>query len=321
MKIIITGAAGFIGFHLCKKLCERGDTVVGIDNFNKYYSVKLKRDRAKKLRSFKSFTMNEFDICKADHVEDLFRHEDKEGRINRIVHLAAQAGVRHSIEYPKEYINTNIVGFHNVLECAKDYGVEGFIYASSSSVYGNNRGENREAQKIAKPISLYAATKATNEIIAYYYHHMFKMHCTGLRFHTVYGSMGRPDMALHLFADGIVKGKPINVFNYGDMERDFTYIDDVIDGIIASIDKNYIWEVFNLASGSTVRLLDYIKCLEKEFGIKAEKNMMPMQPGDVKSSVANISRAIDKLGYAPKTNVDVGIKEFVKWYKEYYKVK
>lgn len=318
MKHIITGAAGFIGFHLSKALCERGDTVIGIDNFNDYYNPKLKRDRAKILKKFKNFTINEFDICDWDVVDDVFNYEDKEGRIDRVIHLAAQAGVRHSLQVPGEYVQTNIVGFHNILECAKQYGAKGFIYASSSSVYGNNRAVNKESQKIMKPISLYAATKACNEIIAYYYHNMFKMNCTGLRFHTVYGTWSRPDMALHLFADGITKGHPIKVFNHGEMLRDFTYVDDIVSGLIASIDKNYKWEVFNLASGHTVQLLDYIKVLEKEFGKKAEKEMLPMQPGDVKKSIADVSRAAKKLGYKPQTQINKGIKEFVKWYKEYY---
>lgn len=316
MRILITGSAGFIGFHLNRRLLAEGHTVVGVDNFNDYYDVKLKRDRDKILHRFENFTLNENDICKLDDMKRVFY-----SGFDAVVNLAAQAGVRYSIENPHAFIETNVMGFTNILECAKNAGVENFIYASSSSVYGKHSIQpSNEEHNVMAPCSLYAATKVSNEAIAFSYHDMFGINCTGLRFFTVYGPWGRPDMALQLFADGIVRGNHIDVYNYGDMYRDFTYIDDIVNGIVACIYKKYKFEIFNLGSGVKVPLMKYISYLESELGIVAQKRMLPMQRGDVKKSLADIRHAKKMLDYKPTTYVKEGIKKYVEWYKEYYGV-
>jgi len=316
MRILVTGSAGFIGFHLSRRLLAEGHTVVGVDNFNNYYDVKLKRDRDKILHRFKNFTVNENDICKLDDMKRVF----SDG-FDAVVNLAAQAGVRYSIENPHTFIQTNIAGFTNIIDCAKEAGVKNFIYASSSSVYGKHSLQpSNEEHNIMSPRSLYAATKISNEAIAFSYHDLFDMNCAGLRFFTVYGPWGRPDMALQLFADGISQNHRIDIFNHGDMYRDFTYIDDIIEGIVSCIYRQCGFQVFNLGSGAKVPLTKYISVLEKEFNKVAQKRLLPMQPGDVRESLADISKAKGWLNYKPTVYVEEGIKRYVKWYKEYYGV-
>jgi len=314
--ILVTGSAGFIGFHVTRKLIESGCLVIGVDNFNSYYDSKLKEARnaiLEELRGYRLYRGNIEDIA-------LIKKIFKENKINKVCHLAAQAGVRYSIENPHSYIQSNLVGFTNVIEETKNAGIKTFVYASSSSIYGESkRIPFSEEEDASKPISLYAATKKANELIAYSYHHLFGLKCTGLRFFTVYGPWGRPDMAIFKFADAISKGKPISVYNHGKMKRDFTYIDDIVAGILSALEKSHSFEVLNLGNGKPVTLGYFIRMLEKHLGKKAIKEMLPMQPGDVPMTYADISRSLRKLNYKPKTNVDSGIEEFVRWYKEYAK--
>lgn len=315
MKILITGAAGFIGFHTAKLLLERGDTVIGFDNFNEYYDPTLKQARAKELEGYENFTMIRGDILDRPALAKAMQGVD------RVLHLAALAGVRYAFDHPTEYIDINIKGFFHVIDEVRLQNIPGLVYASSSSVYGGNTSfPSKETDRVDDPVSLYGMNKRDNEQMAYVYHKLYGTHTTGLRFFTVYGPWGRPDMALFLFADAIIKGQTLNIFGQGKMQRDFTYVDDIVSGIVASIDKNYEKEVFNLGCGKTEELMDYIGTLEKSLGMEGKKEYLPMQPGDTVRSSADISHAKEKLGFAPKTKISEGIPNFVEWYRTYYKV-
>ena len=317
MKILLTGGAGFIGFHTTKALLERGNEVVVVDNFNDYYNPELKEDRVKQLKSgFENITINRVDISNYKELEKIFQKE----KIDKVCHLAAQAGVRYSLDEPFIYESTNVLGTLNLLELCRHYKVKDFIFASSSSVYGENKKiPYSEEDRVDNQVSLYAATKKTNEIMASTYHHLFGLNCAGLRFFTVYGPWGRPDMGVFIFLDNIYKGKEIDVFNNGEMARDFTYIDDIVSGIVAAIEKRFSYEIFNLARGQSLKLINYISAIEKCLDKKAKINMMPMQPGDVKDTWADTTKAKKLLGYEPKVSLEEGVAKFVNWYKEYYK--
>jgi UDP-glucuronate 4-epimerase len=320
MKILITGAAGFIGFHTAKKLLDRGDTVVGFDNFNAYYDPELKEARNTILEGYDNYTCIRGDLKNVADLEKAFDLIGS-GPDSRVVNLAAQAGVRHSIENPNEFIQDNISGFGNVIELCKQREVGGLIYASSSSVYGNNKEQpSKEEHNTDKQVSLYGTTKKENELHAHVYHDLFGVHSTGLRFFTVYGPYGRPDMALFLFTDWIVNNKPMQIFGEGKMQRDFTYVEDTAAGVVAAIDKNYEYEIFNLGAGHTEELMDYVSAVEKALGKEGKKDMLPMQPGDVVSTSADITKAKKMLGYEPKIRIAEGVPKFVEWYKEYYNV-
>jgi UDP-glucuronate 4-epimerase len=320
MKILLTGSAGFIGFHTAKMLLERGDTVVGFDNFNEYYDPKLKDARNEVLEGYDNFSIIRGDLKSIDALKSAFDIIGG-GKDTRVCHLAAQAGVRHSIENPDEFIQDNIQGTNNIFELCKEYNVGGVTYASSSSIYGDNeQSPFKEEHKSDKPMSLYGMTKKCNELQAYTYYSLHGVKSTGLRFFTVYGPYGRPDMALFLFTDWIVNNKPMQIFGEGKMQRDFTYVEDIASGIVAALDKNYDYEVFNLGGGKTEELMTYISTLEQALGKVGQKEMLPMQPGDVVSTSADISKAQKMLGYDPKTHISEGIPKFVKWYKEYYEV-
>ncbi len=308
----MTGAAGFIGYHAAQVLLDRGDEVVGLDNFSPYYDPELKEARAKRLEGKEGFTLIRGDICDRETVANAMKGVD------RVCHLAALAGVRYAFEHPDEYIAINIDGFFNILDEVRKQEIPGLIYASSSSVYGGNTKQpSSEEDRVDDPISLYGMNKRDNELMAHTYHKLYGIPVTGLRFFTVYGPWGRPDMALFLFTDAILNDREINVFGEGKMQRDFTYIDDIVDGLIASIDKNYDEEVFNLGCGKQEELMDYIKTIEEACGKEAKKNFMPMQPGDVRASSADISKAKQMLNYDPKTEIKEGIPKFVDWYREY----
>jgi len=314
MKILVTGAAGFIGMHLCKALLEKGYEVYGIDNLNDYYDINLKSSRLKNLKNLKNFTFSKVDISDADSLDNIFKSFNPE----KVVNLAAQAGVRYSLENPHAYIQTNIVGFMNILECCRHNKIKGLIYASSSSVYGGNKKiPFSVSDPVDSPISIYAASKKSNELMAYTYSHLYGLNTTGLRFFTVYGPWGRPDMAMYIFTDNILNGKPIPVFNNGNMKRDFTYIDDIIQGLLSSIEKNYPCEVFNLGNNNSENLMDVISRIEELLGKKAEINFLGMQPGDVKKTFADIEKSKKLLDYLPETKVHRGIENFIKWYKKY----
>ncbi len=318
MNILLTGTAGFIGHATAKYFLERGDTVIGVDNFNDYYDVSLKEDRNKELEKYPKYKLYRIDISNLKDLEKIF----KENEIDRVCHLAAQAGVRYSIDNPYVYADSNMVGFVNMINLTKDKGIKYFIYASSSSVYGDtSKIPFVETEDVSKPISLYAASKRSNELIAYTYHHLFKLNTIGLRFFTVYGPWGRPDMAIFKFADQMKKGEEIPVFNYGkNMKRDYTYIDDIVDGVIKAIDCEYESEIFNLGKGSPDELGYMIETLEKYMGVKATKKLLPMQKGDVLITYSDTSKAKKMLKYEPKITLDEGIKKFVEWYKGYYKM-
>lgn len=320
MKILVTGAAGFIGFHTTTALLERGDTVIGFDNLNEYYDPTLKQKRLEMLKEKKNFTFIKGDLKNMKELEKAFGLLGS-GPDTRVCHLAAQAGVRHSIENPDIFLTDNIGGTNNVLECCKKYKTGGLIYASTSAVYGDNKESPfSESHKTDMPISLYGMTKKSNELQAYCYHSLFGLKTTGLRFFTVYGTWGRPDMALFLFTNWAVKGEPMQIFGQGKMRRDFTYVDDIASGIIKAIDKNYDYEIFNLGGGKTEELMDYVAAVERALGITAKKDFLPMQQGDVVATSADISKAQKMLGYDPQTHIDVGVPKFVAWYKEYYGV-
>jgi len=315
LKILVTGAAGFIGFHLSKSLLIDGIEVLGIDNINNYYDPNLKQARLEELNSFKNFKYEKIDIANKESLAKSFQSFMP----NKVVNLAAQAGVRYSIENPYIYMETNIVGFLNIIELCRHNNIEGLVYASSSSVYGSNkRIPFSVSDRVDSPISLYAASKKSNELIAHAYSHLYGLRTTGLRFFTVYGPWGRPDMAMLIFTRKILAGKPIPVFNNGNMKRDFTYIDDITAGTRKAIDKNYKCEVFNLGNHKSEQLMDVISLIEQTLGKKATIDFMPMQPGDVPESFADIDHSQDKLGFYPKTSIVEGIPKLVEWYKSYY---
>jgi len=315
MKVLVTGVAGFIGMHCARRLLERGDEVAGIDNLSPYYSVQLKKDRLKQLEHPK-FSFSQIDIANADSLQKIFGTT----KPRAVLHLAAQAGVRYSLENPGAYIQTNLVGFANLLECCRRHPPGHLVYASSSSVYGANpQLPWSEKQSVDHPVSLYAATKKSNELLAHAYCHLFGLNSTGLRYFTVYGPWGRPDMSAFLFAQAIVQGKPIQVFNHGDMQRDFTYIDDIVEGTLRVLDRPARYAVYNIGNHQPVGLLDYIAALERAFGKKAKLEMKPMQPGDVKATYADTSALRAAVGFAPSTPLETGLARFAQWYKGYYR--
>ncbi len=318
MKVLITGGAGFIGSATAKALMERGDTPILIDNFNDYYDPRIKEDRIKKfLKDYKGqFKLYRGDIRDRAFLEKLFKKE----RPAKVIHLAAMAGVRNSLRDPALYADVNVMGTTYLLDLAVKYGVRNFLYASSSSVYGNNtKLPFAEADPVDTPISPYAATKKATELMAHVYSHIHGLPTTGLRFFTVYGPWGRPDMALFTFTQDILAGNTIKVYNYGDMTRNFTYVDDIVSGILTCLDANLACTVMNIGGDKEEKLTRFIEVIEENVGKKAKKKMMPIQPGDVKSTVADI-RKLRKLGWKPTTRIEVGIKNFVEWYKEYFKV-
>ena len=313
--ILITGAAGFIGYHLSKKLCALGEQVVGIDSLNDYYDPVLKKARLKNLEKEKNFTFVKLDLCDYNGLMELFDQFDFE----KICHLAAQAGVRYSLTHPFAYQKSNSEGFLNIIEMARKNKVQNFVFASSSSVYGlNTKLPFSESDRTDSPISLYAATKKANELVAHCYSHLYGIPCSGLRFFTVYGPWGRPDMALFMFTKNILAGETIDVFNNGKMKRNFTYIDDIVDGIVITLNNPAPYEIYNIGNSRAEELMSFIGEIEKNVGKKAIFNYLPMQPGDVPATVADIAK-LQKLGYEPKTNIDQGIKDFIGWYRGYYK--
>ncbi len=317
MKILVTGAAGFIGFYVAKLLLHRGDEIIGLDNLNDYYDVALKQARLAQLQSHSGFTFKKIDIVDKDALNDLFRVY----KPSRVVHLAAQAGVRYSLINPEAVAQSNILGFVNILEVCRHHNSGHLVYASTSSVYGDNTEIPFSVDdRVDKPVSLYGASKRANELMAYTYSRLFDIPATGLRFFTVYGPWGRPDMSYFKFTKNIINQLPIDVYNNGHHSRDFTYIDDIADGVIKALDKlpseNY--HLYNLGNNTSTKLMYYISILEKLIGKKAVINMLPMQPGDMPDTCANIENAVSDLGYAPHTNVETGLENFVKWYKEYY---
>jgi UDP-glucuronate 4-epimerase len=314
---LVTGVAGFIGFYIAKVLLEKGDGVIGIDNLNTYYDVSLKKARLDQIISHHNFTFYHEDINNLDVLKKIFSHH----HINRICNLAAQAGVRYSIQNPFTYQESNIKGFLNLLEMARQFPVNNFVFASSSSVYGNSKKlPFRVEDNVDTPISLYGATKRSNELMAYCYSHLFNIPLTGLRYFTVYGPWGRPDMALFLFTRAILDGRPIDVYNFGNMKRDFTYIDDIVDGTISALSNPFRYELFNLGNSKTVELMELIKIIEEELGTEAKKNLLPLQPGDVPETYADIEKTKKMLAFNPKTSIRAGIKRFLDWYHDYYEI-
>ena len=351
MKILVTGTAGFIGFHLAKRLLERGDEVVGIDNINDYYDQRVKYGRlketgiehdidieyAKPVQStkYENYRFIKLNLEDRVAIEELFEKE----KFDKVCNLAAQAGVRYSLTNPHAYVDSNIVGFVNLLEACRHNGVKHLAYASSSSVYGLNETMPFSVHdNVDHPISLYAASKKSNELMAHTYSHLYNLPTTGLRFFTVYGPWGRPDMALFLFTKAIIEDRPIDVFNYGDMQRDFTYVDDIVEGVVRVIDHppkgNPGWsgknpdpgssrapyKIYNIGNNRPVRLMDFIEAIEKALGKKALKNLLPIQPGDVPATYADVSDLIEDLGYKPSTPIEKGIENFVEWYRDFYNV-
>jgi UDP-glucuronate 4-epimerase len=314
MKVLVTGVAGFIGMHGAERLLARGDEVVGIDNLSSYYSVQLKKDRLARLKHAR-FRFSQLDIADHGALQKVF---DKE-RPDAVLHLAAQAGVRYSLENPGAYIQTNLVGFANLLECCRRHPPRHLVFASSSSVYGANaKLPWSETDNVDHPVSLYAATKKSNELTAHVYSHLYGLNATGLRFFTVYGPWGRPDMSLLIFAKAIIAGKPIPVFNHGDMQRDFTYIDDIVEGTLRVLDKPSRYAIFNIGNHQPVNLLDYIAAIERALGKEAKIDMKPMQPGDVKATYADTAALRQAVGFAPATPLDEGLARFAKWFRTYY---
>ena len=332
-KVLVTGAAGFIGYHVTESLLDRGDSVVGLDNLNSYYDINLKKARLARVSGRSGFEFLKADLVDSDSIENLFGQH----RFDRVVHLGAQAGVRYSIENPRSYVDANLVGFINILEGCRHNEIDHLVYASSSSVYGANRRIPFSVHDgVDHPLSLYAATKKANELMAHAYSNLYGLPTTGLRFFTVYGPFGRPDMALFTFAKQILAGEPIDVFNYGNHRRDFTYIDDIVEGILRTLDhvaeSNPDWtgdtpdpgssaapyRIYNIGNSTPVELMKYIEILEQCLGRKAEKNLLPLQPGDVPDTYADVDELARDVGYAPTTPVEVGVKRFVDWYLEYY---
>ena len=335
MKILVTGAAGFIGMHVSQILLGRGDTVVGLDNLNDYYDPQLKHDRLARLTPHAAFRFVKLDVADRAGMEALFAQE----KFDRVVHLAAQAGVRYSLVNPQAYIDSNVVGFTNILEGCRHHRVQHLVYASSSSVYGGNTTMPfSEHHNIDHPVSMYAATKKANELMAHTYSHLFGLPTTGLRFFTVYGPWGRPDMALFLFTRAIVEGRPIDVFNHGRMQRDFTFVDDIVEGVVRVLDRPahadpafdpmqpdpgsaaVPFKVFNIGNHQPVPLLDFIGCIEESLGMKAQKNLLPLQDGDVPATYADVDALQAWTGYTPTTDIRSGVRQFVAWYRDYYKV-
>ncbi len=355
MKILVTGTAGFIGLHLANRLLQRGDEVVGLDNINDYYDIRVKYGRlqnsgiienledgesieynkliqSKKYDKYKFIKLNLED---KENLDKLFKEE----KFDAVCNLAAQAGVRYSLTNPMSYMNSNIIGFMNILEACRHFEVKNLSYASSSSVYGLNQKQPFSTHdSVNHPISLYAASKKSNELMAHTYSHLFGIQTTGLRFFTVYGPWGRPDMAIFLFTKAILEDKPINVFNYGNMQRDFTYVDDIVEGIVRVIDNpakpnanfdalnpdpsssSAPYKVYNIGNNAPVKLTDFIEAIEEKIGKKAKKNLLPIQPGDVESTYADVTDLINDLGYKPQTSVKVGISKFVDWYREFFNI-
>ena len=334
-KIIVTGSAGFIGFSLSLKLLERGDYIIGIDNHNDYYDPKIKEARLNKLKKFSNYCHYKIDLSDQENLNEVF----KKHKIKKVVNLAAQAGVRYSMENPLAYIKSNIVGFANILENCRKHVIEHLVYASTSSVYGaNTKMPFSEQDSANHPLSVYAASKKSNELMAHSYSYLYQLPTTGLRFFTVYGPWGRPDMALFKFTKAILEEKPIDVFNHGKHTRDFTYVDDIVSGIIKTLDNSADsnfdwnssqpdpasskapWRIYNIGNNKSVKLMDYIYALEKTLGKKAKINFLPLQPGDVPDTFANVDNLIKKFNYKPSTPIAEGIANFVKWYKDYYQV-
>ena len=335
MKVLVTGAAGFIGFHVCKALCERGDEVVGLDNLNDYYDVTLKQARLQQLQSLPGFRFVKMDIADRVAINKLFEQE----HFNRVINLAAQAGVRYSLENPNAYVDSNLVGFANLLESCRHHSIEHLVYASSSSVYGANETMPFSTQdNVDHPVSLYAATKKANELMAHSYSHLYQIPTTGLRFFTVYGPWGRPDMSPILFAKAILAGDPIKVFNYGKHRRDFTYIDDIVAGVVSCLDRiptgnpqwsglkpdpsssRAPWKIYNIGNSEPIELFRYIELMEKAFGKTTEKELLPLQPGDVEHTYADVSSLEKDIGYSPSTSIEQGLQLFADWYRDYYQV-
>ena len=314
---LITGAAGFIGYHLCVKLLDRGEPVIGIDNMDNYYDVQLKKDRLQQIENRENFWFIKQDICDLQGLQNLF----KKNSIDRVCHLAAQVGVRYSLKNPEKYQQSNIQGFLNLLECVKNCKLKNLVYASSSSVYGaNNKIPFSETDRVDSPISFYGATKRANELMAYTYHHLYRIPLTGLRFFTVYGPWMRPDMALFLFTQKILAGGTIDIYGQGKMKRNFTYIDDIIQGVLLAFDQPQEYAIYNIGGDHTEELESYINILEKYLGIKAKRNYLPQQPGDMEETWADLQAIRKDLGYQPTTDIEEGIAHFIKWYKEYYKI-
>ncbi len=333
MRLLVTGAAGFIGFFVARRLLEEGHSVVGLDDLNAYYEVSLKKARLERLEGFEAFAFVQEDLAAGDRIAELFAHNE----FDRVVHMAAQAGVRYSLENPHAYVNSNLVGFLNILEGCRHQQVPHLIFASSSSVYGANETMPfSESDNVDHPVSLYAATKKSNELMAHTYSHIYGLPATGLRFFTVYGPWGRPDMSPIRFAHAISRGEKLPVYNYGRHKRDFTYIDDIVDGVMGTINRipegnpdwdghapdpatsRAPWRVYNIGNSEPVELLDYIELLEKALGRTAEKELLPMQPGDVEATYADISALQRDTGYQPKISIAEGVERFAEWYRWYY---
>jgi UDP-glucuronate 4-epimerase len=335
MNILVTGAAGFIGFHLCRRFLDMGHDVTGLDNLNAYYSVEIKKARLALLGANDRFRFVKEDMADRSAMDRLF----DAGSFSHVVNLAAQAGVRHSLTHPEDYINANILGYFNILENCRQHAVSHFVFASSSSVYGLNTNMPFSVHdNVDHPVSIYAASKKSNELMAHSYSHLFRLPCTGLRFFTVYGPWGRPDMALFLFTKAILEDQPIKVFNHGQMERDFTYIDDIVEGVarvtMQPAAPNPNWDgakpdpgtspapyrIYNIGNNNSVSLTFFIECIEEALGKKAIKELLPLQPGDVPATKANVDDLVQAVGFAPATPIQTGIKHFIQWYREYYRV-
>ncbi len=333
-KILITGSAGFIGYSVSVKLLERGDNIIGIDNHNDYYDPKIKDARLDRLAKYSNYQHFKVDIGNKKNIDDIFQNHKPQ----KVINLAAQAGVRYSLKNPLAYINSNVVGFTNILENCRNHKIENLVYASTSSVYGANTNMPfSEHHSTDHPLSVYAASKKSNELLAHSYSYLFKLPTTGLRFFTVYGPWGRPDMALFKFTKAILEDKPIDLFNNGKHSRDFTYIDDIVDGIIKTLDNpssgnidwnsdeptlglsKAPWSIYNIGNSKPVQLMDYVTALEKALGKKAKTNFLPLQPGDVPDTYANVDKLKNEFNYTPSTSVVHGVSNFVKWYKDFYK--